>query len=99
MATLGDILGAAKRSAPRFQAWIEAADPALAEDMRQAADRAGEGPAGFARAAVADFSRFADEEDWAQLTRIIRDEGDPGIACLAAMIRWRLEARSCENHR
>ena len=99
MTTLGDILGAAKRSAPRFQAWIEAADPALAEDMRQAADRAGEGPASFARVAVADFSRFADEEDWAELMRIVRDEGNPGTACLTAMVRWRLEARSCERHR
>lgn len=98
MATLGDILGEARRSATRFQAWIEAADPALAEEVKEAAARTGDGPAGFARAAVADFSRFADEEDWAQLTRIVRDEGDPGIACLAAMIRWRLEVKSCATH-
>lgn len=98
MATLGDILGAARRSATGFHAWIEASDPPLAEEMSVAAQREGCSPAAFARSAVAAFSRFADEEDWAQLTRIVRDDADPGTACLAAMIRWRLTAPACEAH-
>lgn len=98
MATLGDILGAARRSASGFQGWIETSDPELADDLRAAAEQSGCSAASFARSAVADFSRFANEEDWAQLTRIIRDDADPGAACLTAMIRWRLTAPACEGH-
>lgn len=98
MATLGDILGSAKRSAAGFQRWIEAADPDLAEEVRVAAAHTGDSFAGLARAAVADFSRFADEDDWAKLTRIIRDDEDPGTTCLMAMVRWRLTATSCATH-
>ncbi|GAA4135462.1 hypothetical protein ACFFTN_27115 [Aminobacter aganoensis] len=98
MPTLGDMLGAARRSAAGLQRWIETADPDLAEEVRMAAARAGDSPSGFARAAVADFSRFADEEAWAQLTRIVRDHEDPGTACLAAMVAWRLAATTCERH-
>ncbi|HEX5512880.1 MAG TPA: hypothetical protein VFY81_00645 [Gammaproteobacteria bacterium] len=90
MLTLGDVLGAAKRSTLGFQRWIAAADPDLAAELEVAAERAETSLAGFARAAVADFSRYADEEAWAQLTSMLRDNEDPGIACLAAMVRWRL---------
>lgn len=55
MPTLGDMLGAARRSAAGLQRWIETADPDLAEEVRMAAARAGNCPSGFARAAVADF--------------------------------------------
>lgn len=98
MATLGDILASARRSASGFQQWIGVSHPELADDLRAAAEQSGCSSADFARSAVADFSRFADEEDWAQLTRIIRDDVDPGTACLAAMIRWRLTAPACEGH-
>lgn len=98
MATLGDLLGSTRRSASGFHRWIEAADPDLAEEARAAAERQGDSLAGFARAAVADFSRFADEEAWAQLTRLVRDDEDPGTACLAAMVRWRLTAPGCAGH-
>jgi len=98
MPTLGDMLGSARRSAAGFQAWIEAADPELADEVRAAAELSGDSIAAVARAAVADFSRFADEEDWAQLTRIVRDEHDPGTACLLAMVRWRMAATSCDAH-
>lgn len=98
MPTLGDILGAARRSAAGFQTWIEAADPELAGEVRAATECSGDSLGGFARSAVADFSRFADEEDWAQLTRIVRDDQDPGTACLTAMVRWRLTVKGCESH-
>jgi hypothetical protein len=98
MPTLGDVLGSARRSAAAFQTWMEAADPDLAAKVKLAAAGSGGSPAAFARAAVADFSRFADEEAWSQLTRIVRDCEDPGTACLAAMIRWRLTAEACESH-
>ena len=97
MLTLGDMLGVAKRSATGFQQWMEAADPDFAAEVRMAAERSETSPAGLARMAVADFSRYADEEAWAQLTRILRDSEDPGAACLAAMVRWRL-AHGCSSH-
>lgn len=98
MLTLGDLLGAARRSAGAFQAWIEAADPALAEEVRLAAARGGESPAAFARAAIADFTRFADEETWASLTSRLHRADDPGLACLGTMVRWRLSVGGCESH-
>jgi hypothetical protein len=76
---------------------MESADPVLAERVKIVVAQSGGSPAAFARAAVADFSRFADEEAWAQLTRAVRDHEDPGAACLAAMVRWRLAAKSCES--
>lgn len=91
MATLGDILGAARRSATGFECWIEKSEPEFAMEIKLAASESGQTPADFIRSAVADFSNFADEEDWAQLTRIIRDDPDPGMACLATMTRWRLD--------
>jgi hypothetical protein len=90
MLMLGDMLATARRSAADFQRLVEMADPALAQELRSAAERSGDSLAGLARAAVADFSRFADEEAWAQLTRIVRDDEDPGTACLMAMVRWRV---------
>lgn len=98
MLMLGDMLGAARRSAAGFEKLVEAVDPALGRELRAAVRDSGDSLAGFARAAVADFSRFADEEDWAQLTRIVRDDEDPGTACMLAMVRWRLAAKTCEGH-
>lgn len=97
MPTLGDMLGAAKRSAANFQQWMELADPGFAAEARAAAERSQTSPAGFARIAVADFSRYADEEAWAQLSGILRNSEDPGLACLAAMVRWRL-SQDCSSH-
>lgn len=96
MLTLGDILSAAKRSAAGFQRWLEAADPTLATELAITAAQAELSPASFARVAVADFSRYADEEAWAQLTSLLRKSDDPGATCLAAMVRWRL-AQNCDH--
>jgi hypothetical protein len=98
MAMLGDLLAEARRSTGAFQAWLEASDPALAEAVAAAAARDGLSPAGFVRVAVADFSRFASEEDWATLTSSMRDSGEPGTVCLLAMVHWRLTVRGCADH-
>ena len=92
MATLGDILGSAKRSTAGFKKWAETADPAFADEVNAMAARSKDSVTGFVRATVADFSRFADEEAWAQLSRVVRDSDDPGIACLRAMVQWRIQA-------
>ena len=98
MPMLGDLLAAARASASGFQSWLEASDPDLAAAVSAAASRESLGPAGFVRSAVADFSRFAAEEDWATLISSLRDSDDPGTICLLAMVHWRLTARGCGGH-
>lgn len=98
MAMLGDLLAAARDAAGEFQGWLQATDPELAQTVALAAAREGLTPAGLVRAAVADFSRFAAEEDWATLTSSLRDTDDPGTTCLLAMVRWRLTVRACDHH-
>ena len=98
MVMLGDLLAAARDAAGDFQAWLHGSDPELAQAVASAATREGLTPAGFVRAAVADFSRFAAEEDWATLTSSLRDTADPGTICLLAMVHWRLTVRGCAQH-
>jgi len=95
---LGDLLGAARRSAGSFQSWLEVAEPELAAAVERRADRLGLTPAAFVRMAVADFGRHADEEDWATLISALRDSEDPGTICLTAMVHWRLTASGCDAH-
>jgi hypothetical protein len=98
MPMLGDILAAARRSSAGFQAWLECSDPGLAGEVGRAAAAAAMTPAEYSRAAIADFNRFAAEEDWATLTSSLRNTEDPGTVCLLAMVNWRLTAGGCRNH-
>ena len=98
MPMLGDMLAAARSSAAGFQAWLQASEPHLASEMANAAAQLGVTPGGYARIAVADFSRFASEEDWATLTSSLRDSDDPGTTCLLAMVHWRLTVSGCGAH-
>ncbi|MBX3560936.1 MAG: hypothetical protein KF780_03890 [Sphingomonas sp.] len=98
MAMMGDLLAAARRSAGDFQAGLEASDPEFARAVAAAAAHEGLTPGGFVRAAVADFSRLASEEDWATLMSSLRDSPDPGTLCLHAMVHWRMTAGGCSRH-
>lgn len=98
MPMLGDLLAAARASSGSFQSWLQGSDPDLAAAVFAAAARESLTPAGFVRSAVADFSRFAAEEDWATLTSSLRDSDDPGTTCLLAMVHWRLTASGCGEH-
>ncbi len=98
MPMLGDMLAAARKSAGGFTAWLQASDADLAARVDSAAASARMTPTGYVRAAVADFARFASEEDWATLTSSMRDSDDPGTICALAMVHWRLTARGCEAH-
>ena len=95
---LGDLLAAARTSSGNFQEWLKRSDPALAADVKSAAEEQGITPTGYVRAAMADFNRFAAEEDWATLTSSLRNSDDPGTVCLLAMVHWRLTARGCAEH-
>ena len=98
MPMLGDMLAAARDSSGSFQAWLERSDPELASEVQRAAVAQGMTTSGFARAAMADFNRFAAEEDWATLISSLKSTDDPGTLCLLGMVHWRLTARSCEEH-
>lgn len=98
MTTLGDILAAARQSAHGFQSWLARSDAGLAARVADASDLAGLSPTGYVRSAIADFSRFASEEDWATLVSTLRDSADPGTDCLLAMVDWRLTAHGCASH-
>ena len=84
MATLGDTLAAARRSSAGLEQWLRRTDPALADEAAAAAARIGISVSGYARMAIADFTRLAGEEDWATLMSGLRDSQDPGTTCLAA---------------
>jgi hypothetical protein len=98
MATLGDILAMARNSAGGLEAWLVRTDPDLARQATLAAHAYELGLAGYARMAVGDFSRLANEEDWTTLLSSLRDSADPGATCLAAMVHWRLSAAICAGH-
>ena len=98
MPMLGDMLAAARDSSAGFQAWLDATDPALAARIADAAARETLSVTGFVRVAIADFARFAGEEDWATLVSSMRDSADPGTICLLAMVHWRLTAAGCATH-
>lgn len=98
MPVLGDFLAAARDRASQVEALLVSADPSLAVALRERATKEGMPPSRFARAAVADFSRFASEEDWVTLLSSMRDSEDPGAVCLAAMVHWRLTAQLCSEH-
>jgi hypothetical protein len=87
---LGDILAAARGSTGAVERWLADADPALAARLSAAAAAQGDSPARFLRMAIADFNRFASEEDWATLVSRLRDDSDPGTICLVSMLEWRL---------
>lgn len=98
MPMLGDLLAAARDKAGDVEIVLDAAEPKLAADFRAAAVSQEISPALLARSAVSDFARFASEEDWATLVSAMREAQDPGTACLAAMVHWRLTAHRCKAH-
>ncbi len=98
MPMLGDILASARDAAGPFEAWLRGANPEAARQVAEAAAGEGMSPTSFVRAAVADFARFADADDWATLTSAIRDDADPGTVCLLGMVQWRLTVPACEHH-
>lgn len=91
---LGDLLAAARRSAKFVETLLNAENPELARAVARTAARRGQDPAGFVCMAVADFDRFATQEDWQNLTARLRNHPDPGTVCLLEMVRWRVEAES-----
>lgn len=88
--TLGDFLGHG-HAAARLEPWLAATDPGLAERLATAAEAAGEPVRAFVEAAVADFLDTADDERWTNLISTARDAEDPALACLATLLRSKIE--------
>lgn len=95
---LGDYLALAKNAGADIQGWLAAAGPGQARALEKLAATEKISPARAARIAVADFSRFASEEDWATLISHVRDAADPALACLGAIVDWRLSQKPCSKH-
>ena len=74
---LGDILSLARRGAN--DAVLADAPANLREPLDAFATAESVGRAQAARIAVADFSRFAAEEDWATLISHVRTADDPAV--------------------
>lgn len=91
---LGDIISLGMQSSDQLGAWLGAADPQTAQRLGEEAARREESPAQFLRIAVSDFISEADEEAWASLVSAVRDAADPGAACAARMIAFRLSLES-----
>lgn len=89
-ATLGAFL-ADGSAARRLEPWLAATDPGLAQRLAKAADAAGESVAAFVQAAMVDFVDQADDERWTHLISAARDAEDPALACLAAVLRSKIE--------
>jgi peptidyl-prolyl cis-trans isomerase C len=89
-ATLGDFLGEGS-AAQRLEPWLAATDPGLAARVAKAAEAAGEPVLAFVQAAMADFVGAADDERWTNLISAARDAEDPALACLAAVLRSKVE--------
>jgi peptidyl-prolyl cis-trans isomerase C len=88
-ATLGDFLSD-EAAIARLPAWLDAADPNLAERVAFAAEQA-EAPVGeYVRTAMADFVAEANDERWTNLISAARDAEDPALAALAYVLRSKL---------
>lgn len=91
---LGDVVVLGRQSSSQLRAWLEAADPDTAARLDAEAARREESTAQFLRIAVSDFISEADEEAWASLISAVREAHDPGAACAARMIDFRLRLES-----
>lgn len=91
---LGDLLALRHKSSADISAWLEERDFAAARELAAEAARRGESQSHFLRIAVSDFLAEADEEAWASLLSAARDASDPGAACAARMIAFRLRLES-----
>lgn len=90
-ATLGGLLS--EGAASRFAPWLAAADPALADKAAQAAAADGVEVADFVRATFRAFVQTAGDEAWTRVVSAAQGAADPALACLAAVLKARLEPK------
>lgn len=88
--SLGDLLNDRSAVAARLEAWLDQADPALADRARKAAGSAGVGLAEFIRNEISAFIHDADDQGWTRLISAAQGAEDPALACVRAMLKSRL---------
>jgi hypothetical protein len=87
---LGELLAGEAASAD-LTAWLAAQDKSLISCIEREAGLRRESVAQFLRIAASDFFAEADQEDWTSLMSAMRDAEDPGAACVARVVAFRLK--------
>ena len=86
---LGDLLGDGEMGG-RAHAWLAAVDPALADRVNAAAEKAQVSAADFIDRAVADFVAEADDERWTNLISAAQGAEDAALAAVSNILRSKL---------
>ena len=88
---LGEIIRGFSDEVPASEALLACNDIVLFAQVGQAADRYDETVGEYAAGAVRRLANLAVSEDWLGLMNVIERANDPGIDCLAYMVRWSLK--------
>lgn len=83
--SLGELL-ANGASASRLESWLDATDPTLAGQVREAAAAVELDVLGFVNRAVRRFVDTADDESWTHLISASQGAADPAIAAMASLL-------------
>lgn len=88
--SLGDLLEDRAAVTARLEAWLNEADPVLAEQARTTAASAGATFAEFVQREIAAFIQGADDEGWTRLISAAQGSDDPALACVRAILKSKL---------
>ncbi|MDP1631232.1 MAG: peptidylprolyl isomerase [Caulobacter sp.] len=87
--SLGQLLASDVATAG-LEAWLDDADPGLADRVRAAAKASDLTVEAFVRQAAAEFVNGADDEGWTQLISAAQGAADPAIAAMASLLKTKL---------
>jgi hypothetical protein len=88
---LGEIIRSFGEEATASEALLACNDIALVARVGRAATQYDETVGEYAAGAVRRFANLGSNEDWLGLMNVLERAGDPGIDCLAFMVRWSLK--------
>jgi len=88
---LGEIIASFSEEASASEALLACNDIVLFAQVGEIAARHGETTGEYAAGSVRRFANLADSEDWLGLMNAIERAQDPGIDCLAYMVKWSLK--------
>jgi hypothetical protein len=88
---LGEIIRSFSEEAPASEALLACNDIVLFARVGDAANRYDETVGEYASGAVRRFANLAASEDWLGLMNVVERASDPGIDCLAFMVKWSLK--------
>lgn len=88
---LGEIIKGFSEEAPASEALLACNDIVLFARVGEVAGRFEETVGEYAAGAVRRFANLAVSEDWLGLMNVVERAEDPGIGCLAYMVKWSLK--------